>query len=209
MKTLVIIDLQNDFIPGGSLAVPGGNQIIGLINQLQEKFDLVIATQDWHPRDHSSFAAKHSGKNEFDKIELHGQEQVLWPVHCIQNSIGAMFHSDLDTSKIETIFRKGTSKGIDSYSGFYDNAHLKSTGLAGYLKEKGAEEIYFCGLAAEYCVYFSVMDALKEGFSATLIEDATRPLDVEDFQMAKEVILKAGGKIIKSRELISRIKKFL
>jgi len=209
MKTLVIIDMQNDFIPGGSLAVPEGDQIVGSINKLQEEFDLVIATQDWHPRDHSSFAANHPGKNEFEKIELHGQEQVLWPVHCVQNSDGAKFHPDLKSTKIETIFRKGTSKEIDSYSGFYDNAHLKSTGLAGYLKEKGADELYFCGLAAEYCVYFSVMDALKEGFSATLIEDATRPLDVEDFQQAKENILKAGGKIIKSRELISSIKKFL
>ena len=209
MKTLVIIDIQNDFIPGGSLAVPEGDQIVILINKLQEEFDLVIATQDWHPRDHSSFAANHPEKNEFDKIELHGQEQVLWPVHCVQNSDGADFHPDLNTAKIETIFRKGMAKEIDSYSGFYDNAHLKSTGLAGYLKEKGADELYFCGLAAEYCVYFSVMDALKEGFSATLIEDATRPLDVEDFQQAKENILKTGGKIIKSGELISSIKKFL
>jgi nicotinamidase/pyrazinamidase len=209
MKTLVIIDVQNDFIPGGALAVPEGDQIVDLINKLQEEFDLVIATQDWHPRDHSSFAENHPGKNEFKKIELNGQEQVLWPVHCVQNSGGASFHPDLNTAKIETIFRKGTSKEIDSYSGFYDNAHLKSTGLAGYLKEKGADELYFCGLAAEYCVYFSVMDALKECFSATLIEDATRPLDTESFQQAKENILKAGGKIIKSKELISGIKKFL
>lgn len=209
MKTLVIIDMQNDFIPGGSLAVPEGDQIVVLINQLQEKFDLVIATQDWHPQDHSSFAAKYPGKNEFDKIELHGQEQILWPVHCVQDSEGAQFHSDLNTEKIEIIIRKGTSKEIDSYSGFYDNAHLKSTGLAGSLKGKGAEELYFCGLAAEYCVYYSVMDALKEGFSATLIEDATRPLNLKDFQQAKENILKKGGKIIKSMELLSGIKKFL
>lgn len=209
MKTLVIIDMQNDFFPGGALAVPEGDQIVVLINQLQEEFDLVIATQDWHPRDHSSFAANHPGKSEFEKIDLHGQEQVLWPVHCVQNSFGAKIHSDLNTEKIENIFTKGTSKEVDSYSGFYDNAHLKSTGLAGYLNEKGAEEIYFCGLAAEYCVHFSVIDALKEGFSAILIEDATRPLDVEDFEQAKENILKAGGKIMKSKELISRIKKFL
>ena len=209
MKTLIIIDVQNDFIPGGSLAVPEGDQIVELINKLQEEFDLIIATQDWHPRDHSSFAANHPGKNEFEKIELHGQEQVLWPVHCVENSDGARFHADLKSAKIEIIFRKGTSKEIDSYSGFYDNAHLKSTGLAGFLQEKGADELYFCGLAAEYCVYFSVMDALKEGFSATLIEDATRPLDVENFQQAKKNILEAGGKIIKSRELISSIKKFL
>lgn len=209
MKTLVIIDVQNDFIPGGSLAVPEGDQIIELINKLQKEFDLVIATQDWHPRDHSSFAANQPGKKEFEKIEVQGREQVLWPEHCVQNSEGANFHPDLNTAKIEAIFRKGTAKEIDSYSGFYDNAHLKSTGLAGFLKEKGAEELYFCGLAAEYCVYFSVMDALKEGFSTILIEDATRPLDEGNFQKAKENILKAGGKIMKSKELISSIKKFL
>jgi nicotinamidase/pyrazinamidase len=201
MKTLVIIDVQNDFIPGGSLAVPEGDQIVALINKLQEEFDLVIATQDWHPRDHSSFAANHPGKNEFEKIELHGQEQVLWPVHCVQNSKGAEFHPDLKSAKIEAIFRKGISKEIDSYSGFYDNAHLKSTGLTGYLKEKGADELYFCGLAAEYCVYFSIIDALKEGFSATLIEDATRAISKEDFEKAKKSILHAGGKIITASEI--------
>jgi nicotinamidase/pyrazinamidase len=201
MKTLVIIDVQNDFVPGGSLAVPEGDQIVALINKLQEEFDLVIATQDWHPRDHSSFAANHPGKNEFEKIELHGQEQVLWPVHCVQNSKGAEFHPDLKSAKIEAIFRKGISKEIDSYSGFYDNAHLKSTGLTGYLKEKGADELYFCGLAAEYCVYFSIIDALKEGFSATLIEDATRAISKEDFEKAKKSILHAGGKIITASEI--------
>jgi nicotinamidase/pyrazinamidase len=201
MKTLVIIDVQNDFIPGGSLAVPEGDQIVALINKLQEEFDLVIATQDWHPRDHSSFAANQPGKNEFEKIELHGQEQVLWPVHCVQNSKGAEFHPDLKSAKIEAIFRKGISKEIDSYSGFYDNAHLKSTGLTGYLKEKGADELYFCGLAAEYCVYFSIIDALKEGFSATLIEDATRAISKEDFEKAKKSILHAGGKIVRSSEI--------
>jgi nicotinamidase/pyrazinamidase len=201
MKTLVIIDVQNDFVPGGSLAVPEGDQIVALINKLQEEFDLVIATQDWHPRDHSSFAANHPGKNEFEKIELHGMDQILWPVHCVQNSKGAEFHPDLKSAKIEAIFRKGISKEIDSYSGFYDNAHLKSTGLTGYLKEKGADELYFCGLAAEYCVYFSIIDALKEGFSATLIEDATRAISKEDFEKAKKGILHAGGKIITASEI--------
>jgi nicotinamidase/pyrazinamidase len=178
MKTLVIIDVQNDFIPGGSLPVPEGGDIIPVINALQKEFDLVLATQDWHPENHFSFALHHEGKKEFEKVEWKGQEQVLWPEHCVQRSWGAKFHPKLRTSKIETIFRKGTNPEIDSYSGFYDNAHLKSTGLAGYLKEKAVEELYFCGLAADICVYFSIMDALKEGFQAILIEDTTKALDI-------------------------------
>lgn len=201
MKALVIIDMQNDFIPGGSLAVPGGDEIVPIINELQEKFDLVIATQDWHPLDHSSFAENHPGKKEFETIQLHGMDQVLWPVHCVQNSKGAEFHPELNSKKIEAIFRKGTEKEIDSYSGFYDNAHLKSTGLSGHFKEKGITSLYFCGLAAEYCVYFSIMDALKEGFEAILLEDATKAISREDFEKAKKAILHAGGKIIDTSEL--------
>ena len=201
MKTLIIIDIQNDFIPGGALAVPGGNEIIDLVNQLQHKFELIIATQDWHPVNHSSFAASHPGKNEFEKIEWQGQPQVLWPVHCVQNTEGANFHKDLETARFETIFRKGTNVKIDSYSGFYDNAHLKSTGLAGYLKEKGATDLYFCGLAAEYCVYFSIKDALSEGFKASLIEDATRAINQQDFEEAKKDIRSHGGSIIFSKDL--------
>ncbi|MGM1054541.1 MAG: bifunctional nicotinamidase/pyrazinamidase [Bacteroidota bacterium] len=198
MRALVIIDVQNDFIPGGALAVPEGNEIVELINKLQHKFDLVIATQDWHPENHSSFAVNHPEKEEFEKIEWKGNEQVLWPVHCLQNSWGSKLHPDLKTSKIEAIFRKGTNPEIDSYSAFYDNGHQKTTGLAGYLKEKGVDELYFCGLAAEICVYFSVMDALEEGFDSTIIEDATRALDRDDFENAKKNILEKGGKITNS-----------
>ncbi|MCM4159060.1 bifunctional nicotinamidase/pyrazinamidase [Antarcticibacterium flavum] len=201
MKTLIIIDVQNDFIPGGALAVPGGDEIVEVINRLQEKFELIIATQDWHPQGHSSFAESHPGKKEFEKIQWKGQEQVLWPVHCVQETIGANFHPNLEMSRVEAIFRKGTNPDIDSYSGFYDNAHLKSTGLGGYLKEKGSTEIYFCGLAAEYCVYFSILDALQEGFETILIEDATRALDEEDFENAKKNILAKGGKIVMSKDL--------
>jgi nicotinamidase/pyrazinamidase len=201
MKTLIIIDLQNDFMPGGALAVPRGDEIVSLINELQPKFDLVIATQDWHPNEHASFAASHSGKKEFDEIELDGIPQILWPVHCVQNTSGAEFHKDLHTGHIEAIFRKGTNPKIDSYSGFYDNAHKKSTGLTGYLKEKGATELYFCGLAAEFCVAFSVKDALDEGFNAVLLEDATRALDQENFEKAKEEIQQKGGRIIETSAL--------
>lgn len=201
MKTLIIIDVQNDFIPGGALAVPEGDEIVPLINELQQKFDLVIATQDWHPSGHASFASSHSNKKEFDVIKWKGLDQVLWPEHCIQNTRGAAFHPDLDTSAIEAIFRKGTNPEIDSYSGFYDNAHLKATGLSGYLKEKGANELYFAGLAGDYCVYFSVLDSLQEGFKAVLLEDATRPINAEEFEKAKVTILRKGGKVMNSTEL--------
>ncbi|MDT0675254.1 bifunctional nicotinamidase/pyrazinamidase [Autumnicola musiva] len=201
MKALLIIDVQNDFMPGGALAVPEGDKVVPVINDIQGKFDLVIATQDWHPKGHASFAVSHPGKQEFEKIGLNDIEQVLWPAHCVQNTEGAAFHKDLKTSKIEAIFRKGTNTDIDSYSGFYDNAHLKSTGLSGYLKEKGVKEIYFGGLAAEICVFFSIKDALEEGFSAILVENATRALDKAEFENTKKQILAAGGKILDSSAL--------
>ncbi len=201
MNALVIIDLQNDFMPGGSLAVPKGDEIVSLINDLQEKFDLVVATQDWHPEGHASFATSHKNVKEFEVIKLQGLDQVMWPEHCIQNTAGAEFHPDLNTARIETIFRKGTNLNIDSYSGFFDNAHLKSTGLAGYLREKNIKNLFFAGLAAEYCVYFSIIDALDEGFNAVLIEDATRALNQEEFEKAKLKILRKGGRIIESAEL--------
>ncbi len=201
MKALLLIDVQNDFMPGGALAVPNGNEIIPVINKLQEKFDLVIATQDWHPKSHASFASSYEGAKQFEVIKLNGLDQVLWPDHCIQNTSGAEFHPDLNTKNIEAIFRKGMNREIDSYSGFYDNAHLKSTGLTGYLKEKQVDEVYFVGLAAEYCVYFSIIDSLNEGFKSILIEDGTRALNDKEFQKARIDILRKGGKIIKSEEL--------
>lgn len=201
MKTLIIVDVQNDFIPGGALAVPEGNLIIPIINNLLPKLDLVVATQDWHPESHKSFASNHPGKKVFETIELNGLEQKLWPDHCVQGTSGADFHSNLEMKSVEAIFRKGMDPKIDSYSGFYDNGHKKSTGLAGYLKEKGAKELFFCGLAADICVYFSLLDALKEGFSATLIEDASRPLDASNFKNIKAEIAKSGGKTVRSNEI--------
>src|SRR6056297_4218100 len=201
MKTLILIDIQNDFIPGGSLEVPRGDEIIPVVNNLQDKFELVVATQDWHPQNHVSFASNHEGKEPFDKIELDDMEQILWPDHCVQNSEGAEFHQDLLTKKVEVIVRKGMDSGIDSYSGFYDNGHKKNTGLTGYLKEKGADELYFAGLAADVCVYFSIKDALKEGFSATLIEDATRALDDDKFAEMKKELQEKGMKITDSKKL--------
>lgn len=202
MKTLVIIDLQNDFLIGGSLAVPEGNSIIPIINQVQSYFDLIVATMDWHPNNHKSFAANYADKKPFEKILIHGLEQTLWPRHCVQGSVGAAFPDTLETNSIAAIFRKGMDPEVDSYSGFYDNAHQKSTGLAGYLREKKAQDLYFCGLAADICVYFSIKDALKAGFTCFLIEDATRPLDEKEFESIKLELLKEGVKFVHSAQIM-------
>lgn len=202
MKALLLIDIQNDFIPGGALAVPEGDQIIPLVNQLQHKFDLVVATQDWHPAHHKSFASNHENKQPFDVTELHGMEQVLWPDHCIQGTAGAAFAPELDMHKVEAIFRKGMNPEIDSYSGFYDNGRLKSTSLTDYLRGKEVQEVYLAGLAADYCVYFSAKDALHEGFKVCFIEDATRPISPAGFEQAKADILNRGGSIIQSSHLL-------
>jgi len=201
MKTLIIVDVQNDFMPGGHLEVLHGDRIIPVINRIQNLFEVVLATQDWHPENHSSFASNHYDKKPFDKIVLHGMEQILWPDHCIQESYGAGFHPDLATKKIAAIFRKGMDSEIDSYSGFYDNGHKLSTGLSGYLKEKGTKEIYLCGLAADICVYYTILDSINEGFSSTLIEDASCPLNQDNFNDAKCELAKRGVHIINSNEL--------
>jgi len=201
MKTLLIIDVQNDFMPAGSLPVADGDKIVPIINAMQPKFDLVVASQDWHPQDHISFASNHQGKAVFEEIELHGKPQTLWPDHCVQGTKGAEFHPDLHTNQWEAIFRKGTDREIDSYSGFYDNGHLKSTGLAGYLREKGVSQLYLCGLAADICVYFSTHDAFKEGFACFFVEDASQPLDVEGFVELKKKMDYLGIQIISSTDI--------
>lgn len=201
MKTLVIVDVQNDFIPGGSLEVPEGDRVVPVINRIMPGFDLVVATQDWHPQEHMSFASNHANKKEFEKIQLDGMDQVLWPDHCVQGTAGADFHSDLDMEPVAAIFRKGMDPGIDSYSGFYDNGHKKSTGLAGYLREKGAESLWFSGLAADICVYFTMKDALEEGFEVYLVKDATLPLEPETFEQQMEELRAEGVTIIESSSL--------
>lgn len=202
MKALLLIDIQNDFIPGGALAVPGGDEIINAVNKLQDHFDLVIATQDWHPSNHKSFASQHEGKEVFEKIELDGLEQVLWPDHCVQGTSGADFSPKLNMNRVEAIFRKGTNAQIDSYSGFYDNGHLKSTGLADYLKGKGVTDVYLVGLAGDYCVYFSAKDAIAKGFKTYLIADGIRAINYDDFERAKQDIINKGGKVIRSNDVI-------
>ncbi len=200
MKALLLIDIQTDFLPGGALAVPGGDEIIPLVNRLQPLFDLVLATQDWHPPAHRSFASAHAGKSVFDSIMLHGLPQVLWPDHCVQGTTGAELSTAVDWRRTEAIFRKGTNADIDSYSGFYDNGQLKSTGLAAYLKGRGVKAVYLAGLAGDYCVYFTAKDALAEGFDTFVIEDATRPIEKEGFQNAMEEIREKGGNVIGSHD---------
>lgn len=203
MKTLLIIDVQKDFLPGGALAVPEGDQVVPVINSLQEKFGLVVATQDWHPSDHGSFASVHQGKDVFSKTELNGLEQILWPDHCVQETSGADFAADLQQKRIEAVFRKGMEETIDTYSGFYDNGHRKSTGLANYLRGKEVDEVFITGLAGDVCVYFTVLDALQEGFSTHLITDATRAVNMEegDFDRALEDMRQKGAKLIESGEI--------
>lgn len=201
MKALLLIDIQNDFLPGGALAVPDGDAIIPVVNALQDRFDLVVATQDWHPPDHKSFASNHEGKNTFEVVDLNGMEQVLWPIHCVQGSFGAQLSEDINWKKTEAIFRKGTNPQIDSYSGFYDNGHLKATGLSHYLKGKDITDIYIAGLAADYCVYFTAKDALSEGFTTHVIEDATRAINNDNFTQIKKELIDKGAYIISSQDI--------
>ncbi len=195
MKTLIIVDVQNDFVPGGALAVPEGDTIISRINELQQKFELVVATQDWHPANHKSFASQHEGKHPFDVIDLNGLEQTLWPDHCIQGTKGAELHKDLNTDRIEAIFRKGTNPEIDSYSGFFDNGNKKSTGLAGYLKELNATSIFVCGLAGDFCVYHTAVDALNLGYPTTILEQSTKAINPANFEQLKNEFMEKGGEI--------------
>jgi len=197
-KALILVDLQNDFCPGGELAVPDGSEVIPLANQLMMHFDFVIATQDWHPKDHISFASNHPKKRIGDVITIHDQPQVLWPDHCIQNTNGARFHPQLITDKITKIILKGTSKNIDSYSAFYDNAHQQATGLFDYLTKHHIRSVYIMGLATDYCVKYSVLDALKLGFHVYVIEEACRGVNIkpDDIEKAFSEMRSKGAKFI-------------
>lgn len=189
MKALILIDIQQDFMPNGALPVSEGDQIVPLVNRLMDDYQYVIATQDWHPLNHKSFASNHFSQKVFDVIDLRGVQQTLWPNHCVIGTEGADFHPDLNKEKITAIFRKGTNPDIDSYSGFFDNERLQSTGLCGYLKELKITELHFVGLAADYCVYYSIKDALELGFKVKLYEQATRAISIENFLKQKQELL--------------------
>ena len=204
LKTLVLVDIQNDFLLGGALAVPNGDKVIPLANKLQAAFPLVVATQDWHPANHGSFAASHQGKKVFDQIELNGLPQTLWPVHCVQNTNGAELAIGLSRERIIKVFPKGTDPGIDSYSGLFDNGHRKSTGLGEWLKAKGVTDLFVCGLATDYCVKFTALDAAQMGFTTHFIEDASRGVNLRPDDVAKaiEEMKHAGIAVRQSADLL-------
>lgn len=204
MKALLIIDIQKDFLPGGALAVPEGDQLIPLVNELMPEYDLVVATQDWHPQDHGSFAENHLDAQLYEQIELKGLPQTLWPTHCVAGTKGAEFAETLDTHLIETVFQKGTDAQIDSYSGFFDNGHLKATGLAEYLRNLGVTEVHLVGVATDYCVKFTALDALQEGFKTTILEDACRGVNLQegDVERALNEVRENGGNIVQTETII-------
>jgi nicotinamidase/pyrazinamidase len=178
VRALLLVDIQNDFMPFGALPVADGDVVVPIANALIPHFDLVVATQDWHPADHGSFASNHPGKKPGELTELGGLPQVLWPDHCVQELPGASFHSALDIAGIDHVVRKGTDPEIDSYSTFFDNAHRKDTGLAAFLRERGVRELVLLGLATDYCVKFSVLDARELGFAVTVVTDGCRAVEL-------------------------------
>ena len=204
MRALLLVDLQNDFLPGGALAVKEGNAILPLINEMiHYPFDLIVATKDWHPHEHGSFAHNHEGKKPGDHINLGGLDQILWPAHCVQGTWGSEFASGWDTTIIDKVIYKGTDPLIDSYSTFYDNGHRKSTGLEDYLRDKGIKEIYIAGLATDYCVKYSALDALQLGFRPYIIVDACRGvnLQADDVEKALATMREGGAVLLSFKDL--------
>jgi len=200
MKALLLVDIQNDFLPGGALGVKGGDEIIPVVNELlKQDFDVIVASKDWHPSNHISFAENH-GKEPGEVIEVEGGEQELWPVHCVQDSLGAQFAPDLQTAAIEKVFYKGVDTAVDSYSAFFDNNRQRSTGLSDYLRSRGVESLVIAGLATDYCVKFSVIDAIDEGFDVSVIVEGCRGVNLHpgDVDKALEIMRSAGAEIIDS-----------
>ena len=203
-EALVLIDIQNDFCPGGALAVNEGNEIVSVVNNIQKKFSVKILTQDWHPENHKSFASNHSGKDPFSSINMFYGSQVLWPDHCIQDTLGADFHSDLITKNSDLIIRKGFRPDIDSYSAFFENDKSTPTGLEGYLKTRGIKTIYLCGLALDFCVFFSAIDGAKLGFQVFVIEDACRAIDLDgSLENSLKEMNAVGVKLISSSNFLN------
>jgi nicotinamidase/pyrazinamidase len=205
-SVLLVVDVQVDFCPGGNLAVPGGEMTVPVINRLTEAFDRVVATQDWHPPNHVSFASNHSGAKPFDTIRGKEGEQILWPDHCVPGSPGAEFHPGLDTLPFDLIVRKGTDPTLDSYSAFFENDHKTPTGLHFYLEGLNVTTVYLTGLALDVCVFYSAMDALKLGFDTLVVEDACRGIDTPPSSLAArlEEMRTAGARILEAAELEER-----
>jgi nicotinamidase/pyrazinamidase len=192
-EALIVIDLQNDFCGGGALAVPGGEDIVPLVNTMIGESEHVVLTQDWHPAGHSSFASSHEGRSAYDLVQMSYGTQTLWPAHCVQGSKGAAFHPDLDWTKAELVIRKGFRPAIDSYSAFFENDRTTPTGLAGYLRERGLSSLTLCGLATDFCVAFSAIDAVKQGFSVKVRLDACRGIDFQGSMAFMMDEMRGGG----------------
>ncbi len=204
-SALLLIDIQNDFLPGGALAVADGDAVVPVANRLIPAFDCVVASQDWHPPHHLSFAAEHEGKQPFDTIDLDGLDQILWPTHCVQGSPGASFASALYIAPIGHVVQKGTDARIDSYSAFYDNGHRKATGLATLLRERGVDGVVVVGLAADVCVAYTVHDALAEGFKIWVVEEGTRGVDMAEGDTARAIdAMRDAGAIITDSDTVLR-----
>ena len=203
MTALLLIDVQLDFLPGGALAVPEGDAILPLLNALQPRFDLVVATQDWHPAGHRSFASAHPGQEVFSELIWQGLPQRLWPDHCVQGTAGAALHPGLNLDRVEAIFRKGTDPELDSYSAFFDNGHRRATGLSAYLRARGITQVAVAGLASDYCVYFTAQDAHGEGFEVVVIEDATRGIAPESIAAARADLRALGVRFVPSAEVLA------
>lgn len=203
-KALLLVDLQNDFFPTGTLPVKASDHIFPLANKLQDYFPLIIASQDWHPKDHKSFISQHPGHALYDIVDLNGLPQVLWPDHCVQNSLGAALHPKLKTDRIHKIIYKGTDPNIDSYSAFFDNARQKSTDLFDYLREQEVTDLYILGLATDYCVLYTVLDARHLGFNTFVIEDACFGIEqiTGDIEQAKAKMREAGAILVTSVDIL-------
>jgi nicotinamidase/pyrazinamidase len=193
VKTLLVIDVQNDFCPGGALAVPGGDEILPLVNELIANHQHVVLTQDWHPAGHSSFASQHAGQQPFATIEAPYGPQTLWPDHCVQGSDGAAFHPELRRTKAELVIRKGFRQPIDSYSAFFENDRKTPTGLGGYLGERGLKDLVLCGLATNFCVAFSALDAARLGFHVSVVLPACRAIDLDGSLANQTAAMRAAG----------------
>lgn len=205
MKALVVVDVQNDFMPSGTLPVSGGDAVVPVANRLMPHFEFVVATQDWHPARHASFASNHDGVAVGDVITMDGLEQVLWPDHCVQSSPGASFHSDLDVAGIDLVVRKGTDPAIDSYSGFFDNLRLRDTGLDAALRDRGVDHVVLVGLATDYCVLYTALDAIDQGYAVTVVLDGVRSVDLApgDGERALELMRVSGCLTVDSHQLIA------
>jgi nicotinamidase/pyrazinamidase len=202
MEALLAIDVQRDFCPGGALAVPHGDEVVSVINRLTPRFRHVVLTQDWHPRGHISFASSHAGRRPFERIRVAYGEQVLWPDHCVPGTPGAELHPDLDRLSADLVLRKGSDPAIDSYSAFYENDHRTSTGLAGYLRERGCRRLFLAGLATDFCVQYSALDARREGFEVAVVEDGVRGIDLDgSVAAAWERMTAAGVRRVRETEI--------